>query len=168
MTKRGMRGFAAGLWVAAAVIAYFFYTGQDTVKTEAEPALTKEQVSQYLETHHQIAVDQEEYQSLQAAAKKQANKEDNGKADSDKSSNKNNSDKEQKKKQKTHRYKLHIKEGMTSQEIGSLLKDANIIKDTNKLSNYLEDHDLAKKVQLGTFKLSSDMSIAEIAKEITS
>ncbi|HEX7064624.1 MAG TPA: hypothetical protein VF199_06100 [Bacillales bacterium] len=178
MTKSGMRGFAAGLWVAAIVMAYFFYTGQGPAETAAKQTVTEEQVKHYLESRDQIAVEKGSYESLKAAADQQTENKDQGKSEKNQSKEdegkKNKEDKsgdsndQQKAEEKVKTYTLDIQQGMTSQEVGNLLENAGIIKDQEKLSEYLQDHDLAKKVQLGTFKLKSDMSIAEIAEEITS
>jgi hypothetical protein len=168
-----MRGFAAGIWVTAIVMAYFLYTNHETAQTEAKPAeITKDQVEQYLNEHGQMAVNKSEYSDLQAKA---------GKGDSDKkdtSSGKENGsssdegtnkkDDNGKSQPAVHSYTLHIQSGMTGGKIGMLLEDANIIEDRFKLIHYLEDHHIEQDVQLGTFKLKSDMSIAEIAKKITS
>jgi hypothetical protein len=159
-----MRGFAAGLWLAGLVMAYFYYTSQhDAAQTDAKPeGLTEAQVQQFLNEHNQIAVDKSTYESLQATARKQETK-------ADKSGEKGKKTGETHKKKETIRsYTLHIKSGMTIEEIGTTLEKANIIRDEAKLRKYLHNHDMEKYVQLGTFKLKSDMSIPEIAKKITS
>lgn len=165
MTKRGMRGFAAGLWLAALVMAYFYYTDQhDAAQTEAKPErVTEAQVQQFLNEHNQVAVDKSTYESLQTTAQKQekqANK-------TDKKEKKSDDTHKHKKKNTPRTYALHIKSGMTIEGIGTKLEKAKIIPDEAKLRKYLHTHDMEKKVQLGTFKLKSDMSIPEIAKKIT-
>lgn len=165
MTKRGMRGFAAGLWLAAAVLAYFHFTDQGTEKAEANPDHpTKAQVQQFLQSHNEIAVNKKEYNALKKASTKkksdQKNKKDNQANDE--------KDEQNKEKKSTHKTKLKIKKGMTSQDVAEQLKKAKIIQDADKLQDYMGDHDLEEKVQLGSFKLSSDMKLKKIAKKITS
>lgn len=166
MTKRGMRGFAAGLWLAALVMAYFYYTDQhDAAQTEAKPErVTEAQVQQFLNERNQVAVDKSTYESLQATAQKQERQE----KQANKTGNKEKKpDDTHKKNEKVRSYALHIKSGMTIEGIGTKLEKAKIIPDEAKLRKYLHTHDMEKKVQLGTFKLKSDMSIPEIAKKIT-
>ncbi|HEU5140526.1 MAG TPA: hypothetical protein VFT51_11155, partial [Bacillales bacterium] len=84
MTKSGMRGFAAGLWIAAIVMAYFFFTGQGPAESAAKQTITKEQVQHYLESHDQVAVEKETYESLKStAADQKAENQNNDKTKSE-------------------------------------------------------------------------------------
>ncbi|HET7579801.1 MAG TPA: hypothetical protein VFK33_11005 [Bacillales bacterium] len=173
MTKRGMRAFAAGLWVAAAVLACFFYFGPQTQETAAKPSeVTKGQVQRYLANHNQIAIDESKYEAQQSTTgkkdkpskKETSNKTDNAKKDNQKSGKSNPNKKESSPKS----YTLHIHSGMTGGEIGQKLENADIISNWYDLSKYLQNHNLENKVQLGTFTITGDMSVSEIAKKITS
>lgn len=164
MTKRGMRGFAAGLWLAAVVMAYFHFTGHETEKTGAEPGeVTQEQVQHFLKDQNEVAVSKEDYNTLKSPTDQNSNKNDkqDGKTDQKKKQQNNE-------KKSTHNTKLKIKKGMTSQEVAEQLEDAKVIKDAEKLQDYLGDHGIEENVQLGSYKLSSDMSLKKIAKKITS
>lgn len=163
MTKRGMRGFAAGLWLAAAVMAYFHFTSHETEQTGAQPAkVTQEQVQHFLDDRNEVAVNQQDYDDLKSPEDQKSDKTDK---QDDKADQKKHQQNDVKK--STHKTKLKIKSGMTSQEISEQLEDADIIKNADKLQKYLHKHGLEEKVQLGTFKLSSDMSLKKIAKKIT-
>lgn len=160
MTKRGMRGFAAGLFLAAALMAYVHYTGNNVEETMAKrPEITTSQVEKYLESKGKVAVDADTYNELQASTEKGAKK---------KKSAKNKSEqKEDKEKQSIYNATIDIREGMSSQEIIANLKKAKVIESEDKLFDYLDKNNLLQKVQIGTYKLDSTMSIQEIAKKIT-
>ncbi|MEH6940402.1 endolytic transglycosylase MltG [Bacillus sp. JJ722] len=64
-------------------------------------------------------------------------------------------------------YKLAIKKGMSSEDIGAILKKNNIIKDTSLFASYLRKNHLTTKIQIGEFTVTSDMTTAEIANTIT-
>ncbi|HET7628455.1 MAG TPA: hypothetical protein VFK44_08725 [Bacillales bacterium] len=170
MTKRGMRGFAAGIWVAALVMAFFVYTSDSLEKTAAKPAvITESQVDEYLDTHGQVAVSESEYENLQAKAKANEQEEKSKTAADDSDDSKSKSDIESDtKKENVRSFTLHIRSGMTGGEIAAKLEEANIIKDKFDLIHYLKKHNMEQDVQLGTVQIKSDMTIAEIAKKITS
>lgn len=173
MTKRGMRAFAAGLWVAAVVLACFFYFGPQTQETAAKPSeVTKGQVQRYLAKHNQVAIDESKYQSLQSTTSKKdksSKKESSNKGNNTKKDNQKSDKSNQNKKESTSKsYTLHVQSGMTGGEIGQKLENAHIISNWYDLSKYLQNHHLENKVQLGTYTVTSDMSVREIAKKITS
>jgi len=60
-----------------------------------------------------------------------------------------------------------IKSGQSPQKIAESLEEQKIIKSSFWLRYYLKTNDLASKVIAGTFSLSPDMSISQIAKKIT-
>ncbi|MEK3797768.1 endolytic transglycosylase MltG [Peribacillus sp. FSL H8-0477] len=64
-------------------------------------------------------------------------------------------------------YSLTIKPGMTSQQIADTLVNEHIIRDADTLTNYLRRDKLHDHIQVGTFILSKEMSIEQIAKTIT-
>ncbi|MFD2446066.1 hypothetical protein ACFSO7_19080 [Bacillus sp. CGMCC 1.16607] len=64
-------------------------------------------------------------------------------------------------------YHLEIVSGMTSQDIVDRLSKAKLVKEPEKLQNYLDEHHYSTKIQLGVFELTSEMSFEQIAKTIT-
>lgn len=165
MTKNGMQGFAAGVLFSCAVIAFFYYfvfdySGQN--KSSKEKPLTAASVTQYLSSHHQVAVNESDYQKWQdeqqakSAGKKQESADKNQKSDAAKND-----------KKAAKQIVLHISSGMTTKDIADQLIDNHIIKDKNAFYKYFSSHNLEQYVQLGKFKLNSDMSVPEIAKIIT-
>lgn len=69
--------------------------------------------------------------------------------------------------EKAVNYRLTIKPGMTSQQIADTLVNEHIISDADTLTNYLRRDKLHDHIQVGTFILSKEMSIEQIAKTIT-
>ncbi|WP_077326989.1 hypothetical protein [Virgibacillus siamensis] len=94
---------------------------------------------------------------------------ENSKNDKNKSSNDNDSKdkKNDSDKEKPAAYTLKVKSGMPPSVISDKLAKHNIIKDADKFVQYMENYDYISKVQLGTFKFTSDMSNYEIAEELT-
>lgn len=178
MTKRGMRGFAAGLWVAAVILAYFYFLGPNLLPTAAKNKnITQKQVDAYLANHGKMSIGDSEYASLKSSANKASNKQSkskkkksssnkgSNKSDSKSSSSSSSNDNSQSNNVKT--YTLTVSSGMTGGQIGSQLEKAGILSNGNDLANYLQNHNLANKVQLGTFTFKSNMSVADIANKIT-
>ncbi|XXM73737.1 hypothetical protein ACQ0QQ_07560 [Lysinibacillus sphaericus] len=62
---------------------------------------------------------------------------------------------------------LSIKAGMTPQDIEEKLKEANIIGEDENFVQYIVDNGYADKIQIGEFLVNSEMTIEEIAKQIT-
>lgn len=99
---------------------------------------------------------------------------DEGKKEKDKEKDKNK-DKEKDKEdttddkksdKKVYKYTLKIKENMLGPTISNLLAENKIISDAEEFSRYLETEGYAEFIQLGDFKLTSDMSRYEIAEKI--
>ncbi|MCL1630387.1 hypothetical protein M3N64_00250 [Sporolactobacillus sp. CPB3-1] len=171
MTKNEIRGFAAGILLSCAVFAFFYYLifNQGDQKPEKnvvkQKPLTEATVTQYLASHHQKAVDLDAYNQWLSSTKKateQAAKDDK-KSDSSKKSDSKSDE------AKTTKYKLQIKSGMTPGDISNELVRAKILKSDQKqdFDSYLHKNKLEKYVQLGSFNVSSDMSIPKLAQVIT-
>ena len=62
---------------------------------------------------------------------------------------------------------LTIQIGMTSSEISAQLEDAGIILNRVDMDDYLSDQGLAGRIQVGSYKLNSSMSLKQIAETIT-
>lgn len=139
MTRNSVRGFAAGLLVACIVFGGYYYLNDQPEQAEKKP-LTIEEIK--------TASEQLGYTVIKKNEKKQ-----------------NESKQEAEAKPVT--YKLVIKEGMSSEDIGRLLQAQGIIKDAAPLADYLNKHQLTTKIQIGEFTLTSDMTIEKIVALIT-
>ena len=62
---------------------------------------------------------------------------------------------------------IKIKSGSTATAVCKQLEKAGIIEDANEMVQYLWSTNLARRINVGTYKLSSDMSLKEIADMIT-
>ncbi|WP_010632190.1 hypothetical protein [Sporolactobacillus vineae] len=174
MTKNGIRGFAAGILIATAVFAFFYYLifnqgSQPAVKNVVRQApLTEASVTNYLAAHHRKSIDIDAYNKWQADTQKataDATKSKAGTSDSSKKSASSKADG----KSKVVTYKIHIKSGMALGDIARDLVSAKILKSSQEstFNRYLQKHNLEKYVQLGTFTVKSNMSIPELAKAVT-
>lgn len=163
MTKSQLRGFAGGLFLSAALMAYVHFTGGEIEKQaeNKETPLTENEVKAFLEKRGKIAVERSAYRKLKEQAEKQQAK---TAAEDEKIKENNKTTGEQ---TKTYVATIEVQPGMSSQQVIDRIVSANIISDGDKLFEYLEDHGLLQKVQIGTYRLSSEMSIAEIAEKIT-
>ena len=113
------------------------------------------------------AKDDQTTDSKDNSKKETDKKEDNTK---DKTSENEKTDKKDDKKDdkdKVVTYTLKIESGMPSSTIGDLLEENKVIKDGSKFNKYLEDEGYSLKIQLGNFKVNSDMTFNEIAKLLT-
>lgn len=62
---------------------------------------------------------------------------------------------------------LSIESGANPVTISHDLKEAGIISNERDFVNYLEDHDLSSKIQVGQYTVNSAMTLSEIADVIT-
>lgn len=176
MTKHGMRGFASGVIVATAIVGLFYF--QVEPKTEATTAgnqLTEKTVQNYLNSNGEIAVDKKMFDKWQSSEKQNADAsktKDSSKKTEDQASkdDKAKTDSSTTKKEAPTVYKatVQVKEGMTTSDVAAALVSQHVIKDKYDLINYVVNNKLEPYLQLGTYTLSSDMTIAQIAAKITS
>ncbi|MFC4320779.1 MltG/YceG/YrrL family protein [Litchfieldia salsa] len=154
MSRNSLRTFAAGILLATSILAglYFF---QD--KEEIPPVVTDEDVKEYLSTRDDIVlIEKEEYEELvqfkEKANEKPVEEEQVQESVEEKVITK---------------YTLEIQSGMNSLEIARLLESVGIITDATQLNNYILEQNLAGKIQIGSYQLTSDMTPQQIADIIT-
>ena len=167
MTKHGMRGFASGVIAASAIVALFYFQISPTTEASNEKSapMTEESVEQYLNSHGEIAVDKKTFDQWQ-------NSEQSGTAskpkESGKSTDKKSADKSTKSdKPQVYKATIQVTQGMTTSDVAAALVSQHIIKDKYDLINYVISNKLEPYLQLGTFTLTSDMTIQQIASTIT-
>ncbi|MDK8639674.1 hypothetical protein [Niallia taxi] len=168
MNKRSLRSFAFGLFAASSIIgAYTVYSGSGTAE-KTDKQITTEQAEKVLSAAGYTAIAKDEYDELIAAKDKAERDAQQAKADAEKKA-------AEQKETKTDKadsnqpvsYKLQIKSGMNPAEIAETLAKQKIIKDKDEFEAFLIDNDYHTKVQVGTFRVYSDMSFREIAEKIT-
>ncbi|MDM5229162.1 hypothetical protein QUF73_23930 [Cytobacillus sp. NJ13] len=159
MNKRNTRAFAFGILMAVIAFgtAYFFIKPDQSENRKIDENRAKE----FLQTNGYTVLTDEEYTLLQQTKSEDpANKYTEEK---EKPAEKNTEPEEN----SQEVYQLTINSGMTPGEIAAQLEKANVIDQAADFGNYLEEYGYSKKVQLGTFELTADMSYKEIAKIIT-
>jgi hypothetical protein len=165
----GLRGIATGILIATIILGLTFIVGgygdqkpnSENNKTNTEnTALTDEDVQAYAKANKLVIITQEQYDQMMNPTKE---KQDDKEVDET-----TPEEEEQEKKEKVIELNLEIKSGMSTQEVADKLQKAKIIKNSNELIDYLAKHKLEGAVKAGDHKVTSKMSIADIAKEITS
>ncbi len=64
-------------------------------------------------------------------------------------------------------YTLTVTKGMNSEDIIALLLQNGILNNAKDFQIYLEDHQLTRSIQIGTYEITSDMTHEQIAQTIT-
>lgn len=64
-------------------------------------------------------------------------------------------------------YKIIIAYGMGSDDIARILIENNMIESSDDFEAFFKDNQLTKKIQIGEFQLTKDMTIEEIANIVT-
>lgn len=174
--KHLLRSFAAGLFSAGVIMLAAYYFSE-----ESREELTADEMIPIVEEEGYHVLTSDEYISLAVQPKdKEENTEEKAETKQEdkkeKAENKekeeqkeeeNNNEKKEDKQPETSSYTLQIKPGMLTPEITELLEENKIIDDAAKFNRYLEEHEYSPKIQIGNFKLTSDMDYYQIAETIT-
>lgn len=191
--KQTVRAFALGLFTAGVVLLGVYYFSDQPVQNHQD--LSVDDMVEEMKKQGYRVLTEEEYITLSVAkdqknkTNKDAKKQQRASADEQKTDSKDNKDsikktkknpdkktvqnKSTKKKDKKDKkdsvktYKLVIESGMPSSKVGEMLEKNKIIDDAQKFNKFLEDKDYSQRVQLGEFKIKSNMTYEEIAKAIT-
>ncbi|MBC5637217.1 endolytic transglycosylase MltG [Ornithinibacillus sp. BX22] len=192
--KQTIRAFAVGLCTAAIImlVVSYFSDGSSQnlsdmpieevlkhVKEQGYHVLSEEDYIS-LSMNHKVEKEETENSSESEEANENENenkkeeasekeKSDESASDSDESSSEesSNNEPEEEQEEAVKSYTLTIESGMPSSTISNQLEENGIIDNARDFSNYLEDKGYAKRVQLGEFTLTSDMSHYEIAEALT-
>ncbi len=174
--KHLLRSFAAGLFSAGVIMLaayYFSEESREELTADEMIPIVEEEGYHVLTSDEYISLavqpkDKEENTEEKAETKQEEKKEkaENKEKEEQKEEEKNNEKKEDKQPE-TSSYTLQIKPGMLTPEITELLEENKIIDDAAKFNRYLEEHEYSPKIQIGNFKLTSDMDYYQIAETIT-
>jgi len=177
--KQIIRAFSLGLLISSATLITIYYTiGFSSGEPES---MSQEEMKEQLKKQGLRVITETEYISLQYQQDKEKNKnnnsikenpvkqeipteQENKKTEKPKKQAESNSNKDDK---ENKSFTIQIASGMKTSEISEMLADNGIIKDSFKFDQYLEKNGYAAKIQIGKYRLSSDMNQEEIAKEIT-
>lgn len=188
--KQTVRAFALGLFTAGVVLLGVYYFSDQPVQNQQD--LSVDDMVEEMKKQGYRVLTEEEYITLsvtkdqQNQTNKDAKKQQIASADEQKTDSKDNKQSNKKAEKKTERktdqkkstkkkdkkddvktYKLVIESGMPSSKVGEMLEKNKMIDDAQKFNKFLEDKDYSQRVQLGEFKIKSDMTYEEIAKAIT-
>lgn len=155
MNKTLIRGLAIGFFLSGMVI--FFYP------SKADPP-EKSKISE--DTYNQLVKEEKQLRSNNKKLSDEI-KQLNDEITSLKKANKENTDKPNQTKDKKVTYTLNIISGMDSKQISQLLADEQIILHADDLNDWLTIQNLHRSIQVGTYKLTSEMSIQTIVEKIT-
>lgn len=151
MNKRSVRAFSVGILFAALLLLISgFGKETDLSVKKAKEVLTDEGF---------IVISKEDYDKLSTAQTKKVHE--------NIEEQKVETEAQEKEEAKTIYYVLEIKSGMSTGEISTKLKQANVIDNEEKFEQFLIDNGYHTKVQVGTFELNSSMDYEGIAKIIT-
>jgi hypothetical protein len=158
MNKRNTRAFAFG--ILSAVIAFGTAYLLNKPEQLEDRKIDENSARKFLQANGYTVLTNKEYTLLQQTAAKGQNANKEG---TEKSAEENT----EQEKETQRDYQLTIESGMTPGEIASLLEKARVIDQAADFGNFLEEYGYSKKIQLGTFELTHEMSYKEIAKIIT-
>ena len=74
---------------------------------------------------------------------------------------------EQKEETKKEKVSITIKGGEVCREIAQDLQEKGLVKDAEDFRKYMQDHNYARYIRVGTFTLEKGMNYSEIAKVLT-
>ena len=157
MSKISLQAFSAGVIFATAIIAGFYYGNNLNEK----PTFTADQAKKFLETQG-YSISKNTTQNESQLDEPLVEKEELTKNTLETEENKQVA-----KEEKVISYILKVKSKMTTSEIAELLEDEKIIDDATDFLNYMNKKDLSRKVQIGEFIVSSNMSYKELGNLLT-
>ncbi|WP_312092090.1 aminodeoxychorismate lyase [Niallia sp.] len=163
--------FAAGLLLATSVSGIvYFSTKDDSVKAGANTKVEKvetdvantptvEEMKEILTSSGYVVQTSEEAKQKEEDVEKQATE--------SKASEEKTDTKEEEVKEEVKTVTVNVSSGMTSYDVGSILHDEKIIKETAmQFSLKVDKKGVAEYLKLGSFKIKSDMSTDEIISTI--
>lgn len=165
-----MRGFASGIIATTAIIGLVYF--QMTPSSEATSAnsapITENAVQSYLASQGEIAVDKKMFDKWQESEKQTKSDNSGQKDQSSKKDTSTKGDSTTKAKQSTvNTATVQVTQGMMTSDVAAILESKHVIKNKYDLIHYVVNNKLEPYLQLGTYTLSSDMTIAQIASKLT-
>ncbi len=174
--KQSIRFFSIGLLTASLLLLGFYYFLNDSAASSDIPV--EEMIAEIESNGHRVITEKEfiaytinnetEVDSDQESKKDdKKEKSSNKKKSNDKKNSSKDKKKKEDKKDEIIKAKFTTKDGVVTQEVADILVDEKIIDDRQKFVEYLDDNDYSSYLQVGTFEVTSDMSMKEIAEVIT-
>lgn len=169
--KQFIRAFSIGLFTATLIsfALYMFLTDENVQNID----YSIEELSEKVEEKGHRVITEEEYITLSLLGDEEErtatteNNEDDIVENKDDDNEVNDENEANEDEDNTVSYELEVTEGMLPGDVSKLLEENEIIESASELNNYLEDHDISTKIQIGSHELNNEMSISEIATELT-
>ncbi|WP_312092174.1 hypothetical protein [Niallia sp.] len=161
MKKQSLRSFAIGMLITASIIGSFYFYQEK--KDQAETVLNVTDASTYLQQKGFIVLSDAEYEDLQKSIEEKKQSQEKTAAEANEKKQEESKEQEQ----ESYAYTLKVKSGMSISTIATLLYKNKIVEDQEEFETYLIDNDYHKKIQVGSFRLTNEMSYKKIAEKLT-
>ena len=164
--------FAAGLLLATSVSGIvYFSTKDDSVKAEENKVEKVDKVTEDVANTPTVEEMKEILTSsryvVQTSEEAKQKEEEQKQASESNTSEEKKEDKEEEQEEEVKTVTVTVSSGMTSYDVGSILHDEKIIKETAlEFSQKVDKKGVAEYLKLGSFKIKSDMSTDEIISKI--
>lgn len=186
--KHSVRFFAVGLFTSAILLLVYQLFIDDESANKTEQISVEEMIAHVEESGYRVITDEEfisysmyvEEKNEQEAKKEEKNRsskakkddkendEDVNEAETDESDDADEAEEESEaEEEEVRKVKLTVRQGDLTPDIADFLQEQGIIDDKQEFVDYLEEHDYSPYIQLGTFEVSSDMSLYELAERLT-
>ncbi|WP_054752970.1 endolytic transglycosylase MltG [Piscibacillus salipiscarius] len=122
--------------------------------------MTENQARQHLEENGYAVIEQSEYEKLVRERQHLKTKIENQSDQTESGDNQSNSE-------SVKIYQFKVNSGMSLSELASQLEELNIIDDAESFSQFMENNNYSRNVQLGEFELHNRLTYEQIANILT-
>jgi len=184
--KIPIRYFSIGLLTASIIILIFFLINDEPLQDT--DALSVEELADAIESKgfrvineddfisYSLYLDEENAKKLEEEEKQKKKEKKNNEKDKDvdkdddnkkQDNKKEDADEADKDRKETKTVTISVEQGFVSQDIAQVLKAENIIDNEAEFVKYMEDNGYSPYIQIGKFKVKSDMDLKQLAETLT-
>ncbi|WP_096434656.1 endolytic transglycosylase MltG [Alteribacter populi] len=175
LTKTGLRGTAAGVFIATTVFAGFLYTSDDQeLAAQSSSNVSEEDAIETLETAQYIILTENQYSEMESHQNSLQSKIEELEQFQDAYEEQDRSEEEDRDEETSgddtivYQTSLVVQSGMTFGDIASLLERSQVINNRDTFNDYVSDNNVEMDLRQGEFIFDSTMSIEDIVSELTS
>jgi len=162
MKKQSIRSFALGMLLTVSILGvYYYYIQEETVTDDI--SMNIDNAKKLVKEEGYMILSESEYNDLRTKQKELVK--ESPPTDTSKKTESTEDVKELE--EESYKYTLKITRGMSISSISKLLEKHKIIENREKFESFLTKNGYQTDIQVGAFKLNSDMSLKKIAKIIT-
>lgn len=162
MKKQSIRSFALGMLLTVSILGvYYYYIQEETVTDDI--SMNIDNAKKLVKEEGYMILSESEYNDLRTKQKELVK--ESPPTDTSKKTESTEDVKELE--EESYKYTLKITRGMSISSISKLLEKHKIIENREKFECFLTKNGYQTDIQVGAFKLNSDMSLKKIAKIIT-